>query len=200
MKIKGKRITIRPLEVGDVFYMRNWGYHTNPLLRDYNFPIMTNAGVEKWYKIKTKPILDKYYGILNEDDILIGYMGIKNIKLIRRQSTLGIVFDPNYLSMGYGTETLQYFLKYYFTHMKMKRMYLEVAEFNKRAYKLYENMGFVPVAYYLDEFFDNNLDLNNSYYLEAKTCFVITKEKIYNYIYKMRLDRQDFLDRFQDLK
>lgn len=199
MEIIGKRITIRPLKVEDVFYMRNWGYHKNPLLSDYNFPIMTDRGIRKWYKIKTKSFFDKYYGVLNEDNRLIGYVGIKNIKFIRRESTLGIVFDPNYINMGYGTETLKHFLNYYFTDMKMKRMYLEVAEFNTRAYKLYENMGFVPVAYYLDEFFNHELDLNSSYYLKTKSCFVITDEKIYNYIYKMGLNKQDFLDRFQDI-
>lgn len=196
MQIKGKRITIRPLELKDVYQMRNWGYHKNPLLADYNFPILTDTSIQKWYKIKTKSWFDKYYGVLNNDDILIGYMGIKNIKLIRRESTLGIVFDPNYIDKGYGSEALKYFLNYYFNEMRMKRMYLEVAEFNTRAYRVYENMGFVPVAYYLDEFFDHNLDLMGSYYLDAKSGFVISDEKIYNYIYKMRLNKEDFLDRF----
>lgn len=199
MRIKGKRIIIRPLILDDVYSMRKWGYHKNPLLSDYNFPIMSDESIKKWYKIKTKSFFDKYFGVLNEENRLIGYMGIKDIKYIRRESTLGIVFDPNYINMGYGTEALKYFLNYYFNDMKMKRMYLEVAEFNKRAYRVYENMGFVPIAYYLDEFHDHNLDLNNEYYLKEKSCFVITDEKIYNYIYKMRLNKQDFLDRFHDI-
>ena len=47
-------------------------------------------------------------------------------------------------------------------------------------------------GYYLDEFFDQRLDLNNSYYLEAESSFVISHNKIYNYIYRMRLDKDDF--------
>ncbi|MEW8973143.1 MAG: GNAT family N-acetyltransferase [Tissierellaceae bacterium] len=199
MKVEGKRIKIRPLELRDVYYMRNWGYHTNPLLGDYNFPLMTDNQIKKWYEIKTHSLFNKYFAVVNEDDILIGYMGIKDIKRIKRESTLGIVFDPNYIEQGYGTETLKYFLRYYFTEMKMRRMYLEVAEFNTRAYTVYRKMGFKPVAYYLDEFFDPNLDLNGIYYLDAKTTFVITDEKIYNYIYKMRLNKKEFLQRFSKI-
>lgn len=180
--------------------MRNWGYHDNPLLGDYNFPILTDDEIKQWYKIKTRSFFNKYFSVLNKKDILIGYLGIKDIKRIRRESTLGIVFDPNYVDQGYGTETLKYFLKYYFNEMKMRRMYLEVAEFNQRAYTVYKKMGFKPVAYYLDEFFDSNLDLNGSHYLDVKSNFVITDKKIYNYIYKMKLNKKDFLEGFNDIE
>lgn len=193
MRLKGERVTIRPLKVEDVFYMRNWGYHDNPLLSDYNFPTMTDNEVHTWYKFKTLPWFNRYFGVLNEENILIGYMGIKNIKKVKKESTLGIVFDPNYVSKGYGSETLRVFLNYYFKQLKMKRMYLEVAEFNKRAYKAYKNIGFKPIGYYLDEFHDTGLDLNNPYYLKHKSSFVIKGKKIYNYIYKMKITKVDFI-------
>ncbi len=193
MKLTGERVTIRPLKVEDVFYMRKWGYHDNPLLSDYNFPTMADNEVHTWYKYKTLPWFNRYFGVLNEENILIGYMGIKNIKKVKKESTLGIVFDPNYVDKGYGSETLRVFLNYYFKQLKMKRMYLEVAEFNKRAYKAYENIGFKPVGYYLDEFHENGLDLNNPYYLKYKSSFVFKGNKIYNYVYKMKLSRGEFL-------
>ncbi|MBC8590379.1 GNAT family N-acetyltransferase [Wansuia hejianensis] len=199
MEIRGKRISIKPFKVEDVYYMRNWGYHENPLLGDYNFPFMTDKEIEIWYKMKAKNFFNKYYGVFNENDILIGYMGIKGINYILRRSTLGIVFDPNYINKGYGTETLKYYLKYYFTKMKMRSMYLEVAEFNTRAYSVYKKMGFKSVGYYLDEFYDSNLDLSSTYYLNAKSSFVISDGKVYNYIYRMRLDREDYLKKFTDI-
>lgn len=192
MKIMGNRVTIRPLELKDVFSMRNWGFHNNPLLSDYNFPMMSDRQIKKWYKYKTYTFFNKYYGVLNEAGKLIGYLGIKNIRYIKRESTLGIVFDPSYVDKGYGSETLREFLRYYFNDMKMNRMYLEVAEFNHRAYKVYEKMGFRPAGYYLDEFHDQALDLNNKYYLDTKSCFVIDDKNIYNYIYRMKLDKEDY--------
>ncbi|MDD2447326.1 MAG: GNAT family protein [Tissierellia bacterium] len=197
MEIKGPRITIRPLSLGDVYLMREWGLHPSPLLDDYNFPTLSDKGIERWYKQKTKSFKNKYYAIFNEEKKLIGYMGIKNIRRIRKDSILGLVFDPNYVSKGYGTETLKSFLFYYFTKMGMKRMYLEVSEFNKRAYKLYENMGFVKIEYYIDYFFDQELDLTNPYFVKEQSSFVIKNKKIYNYIYKMRLEKEDFFGRIR---
>ena len=195
MEISGSRIKISGLKLADVYQMRNWGYHDNPLLGDYNFPDMNDKELKTWYRSKTFSLNNKYYGIFDGEAKLIGYMGIKDIRRIKRESTLGIVFDPNYVSLGYGTECLSTFLNHYFTKMKMKKMYLEVAEFNKRAYRLYEKMGFKPVGYYLDEFYDHKLDTNNPYFLDEKSSFVITDKKIYNYIYKMKLDQEVFLKR-----
>lgn len=193
MEIRGSRIIIKPLELDDIYKMKMWGFHDNPLISDYNFPPMTDKEIEKWYKNKTATWKNKYYGIFNEENFLIGYLGIKDLKLLKKESTLGLVFDPNYVSKGYGTETLKTFLKYYFFEMGMKRMYLEVAEFNIRALRLYENMGFKKNGYYLDYFFDQKIDLNSSYYLSEESSFVISNKKIYNYIYRMILDKEDFI-------
>ncbi|HEY8363288.1 MAG TPA: GNAT family N-acetyltransferase [Tissierellaceae bacterium] len=192
MEIKGRRVTIRELQLEDVFEMRKWGKHENPLLEDYNFPDMTDREIRLWYKMKVNSMFNKYYGIRNEHNELIGYMGIKGIKIFRREATLGIVLDPNHVNQGYGTEILDTFLNYYFTQMKMRKMILEVAEFNKRAYRVYEKIGFKPVGYYLDEFFNQNLDLTDPHYLAEKSSFVISGEKIYNYIYKMVLTKKRF--------
>lgn len=194
MVIKGSRITIKPLMLEDVYSMRNWGKHDNPLIGDYNFPNMSDKEIVRWYKCKVIWWKNKYFGIFNEENRFIGYMGIKDIKFFRRESTLGLVFDPNYVSKRYGTETLRTFLNYYFTEMNMKRMYLEVAEFNNRAHKLYKNMGFIQDGYYLDYFHDQKMDLNNPFYLEEQSSFVIDDKKIYNYIYKMKLDKEDFFE------
>ena len=193
MEIKGKRITISKLELQDVYQMRSWGVHENPLIEDYNFPPMDDDEIKIWHRNKTNTIFNKYYSIKDKKGKLIGYMGIKDIKRLRRQSTLGIVLDPNNVDKGYGTEILETFLNFYFGEMKMRSMLLEVAEFNKRAKRVYEKMGFKPIGYYLDEFFDSRLDLSNSYYLKEESSFVIKGKKIYNYIYKMKLDRKDYI-------
>lgn len=192
MEIRGEKIIIKPLELDDVFKMRLWGFHDNPLIADYNFPILTDEEIEKWYKTKSGKRNKKYFGIFDFNGNFIGYLGMKDIKLFRKESYLGLVFDPNFCSKGYGSDALKTFLKYYFIDLEMKRMYLEVAAFNKRAFKLYENMGFKRDGYYLDEFFDQRLNLQSTYYIGEKSSFVISKNKIYNYVYRMRLDKNDF--------
>lgn len=193
MEIKGERIIIKALKLDDVFYMKTWGKHKNPLLEDYNFPEMTDSQIRRWYSIKTRSFANKYFAICLKDGSVIGYMGMKEVKILRKESTLGIVLDPAHVNKGYGTEALKYFLRAYFTEMNMKRMYLEVAEFNKRASTVYKKMGFTNVAYYMEEFFDSNIDTGSSFYEDVKSCFVISDGRVYNYVYKMKLDREVFL-------
>lgn len=200
MEIIGDRVKIRPLKLEDVFEMRNWGKHKNPLLDDYNFPYMTTSQMKKWYDLKTKSFFNKYFAILTKEDRLIGYMGLKSIKYISRESTLGIVFDPDCLNMGYGTETLKFFLKEYFKKMNMRVMHLEVSKFNTRAYRVYEKMGFVETAYYLEESQNDNIDTESSFFKEQESSFVIRDGKVYNYIYKMKLDKNVFLSNLENIK
>lgn len=195
MEIEGPRIKIRPLLLEDVFLMRQWGIHEDTLIGDYNFPELDDSDIKRWYRSKITGKKNKYYAVFNKENKLVGYMGIKDIKKFKRESTLGLVFDPNYVSKGYGTETLEIFLEYYFTTMGMKKMFLEVTDFNKRAYGLYKKIGFVKIDTYLDYFFDQNLDLTDPYYLKEQSSFVIKNKKVYNIIYKMRLEKEDFFGR-----
>jgi RimJ/RimL family protein N-acetyltransferase len=198
MKLKGKRITIEDLKLEDVYEMVNWGKHENVLLDDYNFPFRTDSDIKKWYNIKTKPLRNHYYSVRNENGILIGYFGIKDKKYIFRSAYLGIVFDPNFLDMGYGTETFMTFLPYYFGKMKMLTLYLEVAEFNDRAYHLYQKIGFQKIAYYLDVFPEQSLDIRNPYFVEKRDAFVIEDGIIYQQIFRMKLTRHKFFSLFKD--
>lgn len=193
LEIIGDRIKIQPMKLEHVFKMRNWGFHTNPLLFDYNLPELTDGELKQWYIYKTRSFSRKYYSVFNELGILIGYFGIKNIRRILREATLGIALDPNYVNMGYGSEILTIYLEYFFHNMKMRTMYLEVAKFNKRAINCYRKVGFRIVDKYLGEFFNQNLNLDNPYYLKVEDAFVIQGGKIYNYIYKMKIDKMSYL-------
>ncbi|NLW39618.1 MAG: GNAT family N-acetyltransferase [Tissierellia bacterium] len=198
MEIRGNRVRISPLKLEDAYFIKNWGHHKNPLLSDYNLPCLTDQEIEEWYNFKTGKGSNRYYGVFNEDDRLIGYMGIKDIRRIWKDSVLGIVFDPNFVNKGYGTETITSYLEYYFFEWKMKRMFLEVAEFNKRAIRCYEKCGFRIVDRYLKEFFDQKIDFNNPYFVEESSAFVIKGGKVYNYIYKMKVDVKSFLGTRED--
>ncbi|HZH93150.1 MAG TPA: GNAT family N-acetyltransferase, partial [Tissierellaceae bacterium] len=185
MIIKGKRVTLSPLTMEDAKSMKGWGVHETVLLGDYNFPFENDIEVKRWFRYKTFTIWNKYFGVHNEEGNLVGYLGIKNKDFIRRSAYLGIVFDPDYMDRGYGTESLEAFLPKYFNGMRMKTLYLEVAEFNKRALRVYEKLGFIPIQYYTDLFPVEGISKDHPDIMASKSCFVFKDEKIYNYIYKM---------------
>jgi RimJ/RimL family protein N-acetyltransferase len=200
MIIRGKRVTLSPLTLEDAKSMRDWGVHDTVLLGDYNFPYENDGEIRKWFRYKTFTIFNRYFGVRNEEGRLVGYLGIKNKDFIRRSSYLGIVFDPDYLDRGYGTESLEGFLPQYFYKMRMRTLYLEVAEFNTRAIRVYEKLGFIPIQYYTDLFPVEGISRDHPDIMASKSCFVFKDEKIYNYIYKMKLTRKRYEERKDGLE
>lgn len=192
--IRGNKVKLIPLKLEDAIYMKDWGKHETPLLNDYNFPYSKYEDIAEWYDYKINSRNKKYFAIYNEEGRVIGYLGIKGIRKIRKKATLGIVFDPNYVDKGYGTDAIKAFINYFFNKMKMRTLLLEVANFNKRAIKCYENCGFIKYKKYLIKYHDQTIDRENPYFKNEESCFVIKWNKIYNYIYKMKIDRNTYCE------
>ena len=189
----GDRVEIRRFSLEDAYSMINWGRHKSLLFDDYNFPFIEEEDIKGWYESKTFGWSKSYFSVYNEAKCFIGYLGIRYIKRLKKESTLGIVFDPNYINKGYGTETLKLFLSYYFEKLNMKVLNLEVDQFNKRAIKCYEKCGFEIIKKYTDIYYDQGVNLNDSDFKEVINSFVIKRDKIYNYVYKMYIDKKTYL-------
>lgn len=194
MKIKRDDYIIRDLEAKDALLLKDWGSFDDPILYGYNYADMTDSEIRYWYNSKRFPFRTQYYVAINKDGHMIGYMGMKEINRLTQSSKLGIVLDPSFVSKGYGTRLLKDFLDYYFEELKMVSMILEVNRWNKRAIRLYENMGFKEYATSFQRFENQQLDLDDPYYDQVRDCFEIRNGRIYNEIIKMSLSRKDYLD------
>ncbi len=148
----GDKTIIRDLKRKDVDSMTKWGKHEDLTFLHYNFPYLNDKERNLWYKIKTQKSKKRCYAIEDLDKNLIGYISLRDIKFLKRESELGIVFDPKCIDKGYGTEALWNFLDIYFNKIKMKRLILRVAKFNKRAIRCYEKCGFIKTYEALEEF------------------------------------------------
>ncbi|MDX9917078.1 MAG: GNAT family N-acetyltransferase [Gudongella sp.] len=199
MGFVGNGLIFEHLNMRDAYDMRSWGTHDTILLSDYNFPYINDEEIKQWFRFKTFNIRNRYFSVRDQEDRLVGYIGIKDRNFFKKSSFLGIVFDPDNINKGLGTKALEAFLTYYFNEMNMKVMYLEVAEFNERAISVYRKLGFRATAYYLDMFADQSVDTSNPEFISNKSFFVIDGEKIYNYTYEMRLTKETFLARDKEL-
>ena len=141
----GQKTKIRGLLREDVDKMHLWSTHTEPLFFHYNFPKMSQVERDSWYRVKTVRWKKKSYAIENTEGHVIGYLLIRDIQWFRRESELGIVLDPQYMSQGYGTDALQAFLHFYFTKMNMQAIRLRTAKYNTRAQRCYEKCGFKAI-------------------------------------------------------
>ncbi|WP_352418758.1 GNAT family N-acetyltransferase [Proteiniborus sp.] len=186
--IRGSRIKIRPLRHEDVYRMQNWGKHDDPLFYDYNFPNLNDEEILQWYNYRISNKNSKSFSVFDEEDKMIGYISIKNIRKLMKTSRLGIVFDPTILNNGYGSEAIMILLEYYFNVMEMKTLYLDVAKFNKRAIRCYEKCGFKKIREYQAKYsnFRSELFDDNSYVWDEE-FFSIKNNVIYCRYYEMKV-------------
>lgn len=192
----GQKVIVRKLEREDVDKMQNWGTHHDPLFFHYNFPTMSKIEGDEWYRIKNMKFKRKSFAIENKEGKVIGYLCIRDIRWIKKEAELGIVLDPDYIGMGYGTEAIEYFLKYYFKDLKMSEIHLRTAKFNKRAIQCYLDCGFKVVGEKDDLFEDQTSEIfYNPLYQDLRQYFkVVEGKKITKYIY-MTLTKEGFFNK-----
>lgn len=174
----------------DVPRMMFWGKHYDPRFYHYNFDLTTENGFDLWYKSKRKLFYKRIYKV-EVDDLMVGFITIKNIKWSTKQAEMGIVFDPNNLSKGYGTEGMKLILKEFFEVMKMNKLYLRVAKFNARAYKSYLKAGFTEERY-VDEPFESQL-IKDVILRQFDDFYLVDDVLFTNYIY-MKIDKEDYFN------
>ncbi len=96
--------------------------------------------IEAW----AQKMVDGYTFLVSVDDKPIGTIALMNVDTRNRHAELAIVIgDKNYWSLGYGTKMLRQLIDYAFEGLNLRRVYLRVFSFNKRAIGLYEKFGFI---------------------------------------------------------
>lgn len=197
--MEGYDLRIKKLELTDALKIEDWGKHNNDLFIDYDLGKFTKKQLEVWYLSKKSGLRNKYFAIYNNENKFVGYIGMKDINLFKKSSVLGIVLDPKELSKGIGYRSMKIFLKYYFNNLNMKKMTLDVNEFNERAIKLYKKLGFKYISEYLGMFENQDIDFTLKEYEGYKDNFVISRGIIYSRIYMMTLDRRKFILKEKEL-
>ncbi|PLR89148.1 GNAT family N-acetyltransferase [Bacillus sp. T33-2] len=78
-----------------------------------------------------------------KDDELIGFVVIHRIEWNNRVGQLAIgIGDSKNQNKGYGTDALKLILRFAFHELNLDRVGLDVIEYNKRAIRAYEKVGF----------------------------------------------------------
>lgn len=57
-----------------------------------------------------------------------------------------LIGSKNHWNSGFGTDTIRTLLKYAFTTLKLRSVYLKVFVYNKRAIRCYEKCGFIEIC------------------------------------------------------
>ncbi len=140
----GEKVYLRPLEKEDAPLFVTW--FNDPDVRRLlkRFQPMTlreeEGFLEQLAGDENKVIL----GIaLHENDRLIGGTGLHQIDQRNRHAAFGIVIgDKTEWGKGHGTEATRLIVGHAFATMNLNRVWLHVYEYNPRAIRCYESVGF----------------------------------------------------------
>ncbi len=141
MKLRGERVTIRPMVRRDVDAMMTWRPSVDPLYEPYDLPGRNRADHLRWFQWRSRDPSRRLFVIEDEGGQVIGSLTLREIDG-QQSARLGITLGADYVSQGYGTEALRHFIDYYFDVMGFDRLVLDVCATNLRAVRTYRTAGF----------------------------------------------------------
>ena len=144
--VSTERTRIRRFTRRDVDRWIAWPDHPDPLYSPYNPLPMVGSMRDAWYDDLVRRQAQLPFAVDTLDGEMIGRIFLRFINRTDGGSVLGIDFDPRFVGQGYGTESLEAFMRYYFGTMGFNKLLLSVAAYNTRARRSYERCGFRYLA------------------------------------------------------
>ncbi|MFA5013913.1 MAG: GNAT family protein [Actinomycetota bacterium] len=96
-----------------------------------------------WFEKMSNDPTKIYFAIENKDTgTFIGILRADEWDKVNRSIRIGVDIDKTYRQKGFGKEAFLEFIKYFFLHLNIHRIWLLVAEYNKVAQELYKKIGF----------------------------------------------------------
>ena len=141
--LKGKRIKLQPIKLADAPDFVRWFGDKEVVKYLLRQTPMTLPEEKKWIT-KTLKAEDKiFWSIDNEEGKLIGNTGL-TVDVKNKAASFGIMIgEKDQWSKGYAGECLKLIGNFVFKKLKYNRLELGVYEQNKRAWRVYEKVGFV---------------------------------------------------------
>ena len=142
-KLIGERIYLSPINLDDTEIYTKW-------LNDFevckglgNFRMMISLDNERKFLEQLSTDGHNYAIILNNDDTLIGNVGIIEIDNINRTATVGLfIGEHENRGKGYGSEALRLILDFGFKTLNLHNIMLHVHSDNEQGIACYEKVGF----------------------------------------------------------
>lgn len=147
-------IAFRVIEKKDLELLRDLHNDPSTYLKLLNIDLVDEEAQVEWWKNLHKKQNDKRYVICFADEPkkVIGRLRIQNINYNHNNCEVGLDILPEFRGKGYGVKSYKMLLEFLFQHYNMNMVYLQVADFNPNAKKLYKKVGFKETGK-LPEFF-----------------------------------------------
>ena len=141
--LEGEKVILRPFKAEDFTYIEE-------CLMDSEVIKLTGSDSQydkeftlNWYNTRNEQIDRSDLAIVDQSKgVLVGEV-VANLYDEQNQSmNFRILIGPRGRDRGFGTEATRLFIDYLFSHTTLKTLTLSVFEFNPRAKRVYEKVGF----------------------------------------------------------
>ena len=145
-KLIGQKCYLSPINPDDAEKFSEWLNDLEVLVNISYYSHVLNllserAALEELSKSHNYSIID-----ITKDELL-GNCGFLEIDNINQTAEIGIfIGNKNYWNKGYGTEALTLLMDYGFKALNLHNIMLRVFDFNGRAKKCYEKIGFREIG------------------------------------------------------
>ncbi len=158
--LRGERVLLRPLTSSDLRRCVKW--FSDPQIIRFlgrNSPV-TLAEEERWFRDYERRTDEQIFAI-EVGGAHIGNLGLHKIDRAHRKAEVGIVIgEPTLWSKGYGTEAMHVALRYAFDGLGLNKVSLDVLEYNTRAIRTYERLGFQPEGIHREDAYKDGRFVN----------------------------------------
>ena len=164
-KLVGRKCYLSPINPNDAEKFTAWLNDMDLLINLSLYNGMINLENEREFLSNLSK--DHNYSIIDlETNELIGSCGFSDIDFVNQIAETGIfIGDKNHWNKGYGTEALSLLLDYGFKALNFHNVMLRVFEYNKRAIKSYEKIGFRQIGI-RRQALHRNLEKHNIVYMD----------------------------------
>ncbi|KZE82314.1 acetyltransferase [Paenibacillus jamilae] len=156
--LEGSRVYLRPINVEDTELYYNTLFHQEVRRLTGTQRSFTKEQIARYIEAKGQDTSSLLLLIaLQEDDRVIGDIALQDMDSLNRSANIRIAInEQGNQGKGYGTEALVLMLGYGFGVCNLHRIELNVFDFNERAIRCYEKVGFKREGVQRDALFYNH--------------------------------------------
>ena len=164
-KIVGKKCYLSPIDENDFQKFAQWlnEPELSIYLETYNEIVTTQSEKNRLDKAKNR---HEYSIVELTNNELIGNCSLFRIDHLNQTAKTGLFIGRKDIwNKGYGTEALSLLLDYGFKALNLHNISLQVYEYNERAIKIYEKIGFKKIGIRREALY-RNMKRHNIVYMD----------------------------------
>jgi RimJ/RimL family protein N-acetyltransferase len=154
--LRGEKVILRAIEREDVKRLHELESNVDLTILAHGAwnPYSLAAAEKEWEKALTDEDMSRF--VIVADDTVIGGCGLHSKSRRDGTAAVGIsIFDPPYLSKGYGRDALRVLVDWGFRVQNYRRIWLDTLATNERAIRSYLACGFVQEGVLRQHYYAN---------------------------------------------